>query len=74
MNTRHIFSLAVLALMTAACSNKEDIALQNPSAPTGGTIPFTATITSSAGTSSAGTRSLTEAADGKSIAAHWEKG
>ena len=64
----------MLALMTAACSNKEDIAFQNPSAPTGGTIPFTATITSSAGTSSAGTRSLTEAADGKSIAAHWEKG
>ena len=74
MKTRHIFSLAVLALMTAACSNKEDIALQNPSAPAVGTIPFTATITSSAGTSSAGTRSLTEAADGKSIAAHWEKG
>lgn len=69
MKTRHIFSLAVLALMTAACSNKEDIALQNPSAPAVGTIPFTATITSSAGT-----RSLTEAADGKSIAAHWEKG
>ena len=59
----------MLALMTAACSNKEDIALQNPSAPAVGTIPFTATITSSAGT-----RSLTEAADGKSIAAHWEKG
>lgn len=65
MNIKHIFSFAVLAVMTAACSS-EDI-IQQPTFQSGQTLPFRATISAYAGT-----RGLTEAADGKSITAKWE--
>ena len=67
MKTRHIFSLAVLALMMAACSSDE--IAQQQSAPSTGKVPFKAVINADA----AGTRGLTEATDGKSITAKWEK-
>lgn len=65
MNIKHIFSFAVLAVMTAACSS-EDI-IQQPTFQSGQTLPFRATISAYSGT-----RGLTEAADGKSITAKWE--
>lgn len=65
MNIKHIFSFAVLAVMTAACSS-EDLT-QQPASQSGQTLPFRATISAYAGT-----RGLTEAADGKSITAKWE--
>ena len=52
--------------MTAACSS-EDITQQPASSQIGQTLPFKATISYFAGT-----RGLTEAADGKSITAKWE--
>ena len=70
MKKRYIFSLAALALLTAACSSDE-MAL-NPAdqpAPVEQKIPFTAVISGDA----AGTRALTEASDGKTITAKWEK-
>ena len=67
MKIKHIFSLAALALMTAACSSDENT--QPQSAPSGKTLPFRAVIT--AGTPV--TRGLTEASDGKSITATWEE-
>ena len=70
MKKRYIFSLAALALLTAACSSDE-MAL-NPAdqpAPVEQKIPFTAVISADA----AGTRALTEASDGKTITAKWEK-
>lgn len=70
MQKRYIFSLAALALLTAACSSDE-MAL-NPAdqpAPVEQKIPFTAVISADA----AGTRALTEASDGKTITAKWEK-
>ena len=48
MKIKHIFSLAVLAVMTAACSS-EDIT-QQPASQSGQTLPFKATISNSAGT------------------------
>lgn len=48
MNIKHIFSLAALAVMTAACSS-EDIT-QQPASQSGQTLPFKATISNSAGT------------------------
>ena len=65
MNIKHIFSFAVLAVMTAACSS-EDLT-QQPASKIGQTLPFRATISAYAGT-----RGLIEAADGKSITAKWE--
>lgn len=70
MKKRYIFSLAAMALLTAACSSDE-MAL-NPAdqpAPVEKKIPFTAVISADA----AGTRALTEASDGKTISAKWEK-
>ena len=67
MNIKHIFSFAVLAVMTAACSS-EDI-IQQPASQSGQTLPFRANISAYAGT-----RGLTEAADGKSITAKWVAG
>jgi hypothetical protein len=70
MQKRYIFSLAALALLTAACSSDE-MAL-NPAdqpAPVEQKIPFTAVISADA----AGTRALTAAEDGKTITAKWEK-
>ena len=67
MNIKHIFSLAVLAVMTAACSS-EDI-IQQPASQSGQTLPFRATISAYAGT-----RGLTEATDGLSITAKWVAG
>ena len=49
MNIKHIFSLAVLAVMTAACSS-EDITQQQAASRIGQTLPFKATISNSAGT------------------------
>lgn len=65
MNIKHIFSFAVLAVMTAACSS-EDI-IQQPTFQSGQTLPFRATISAYSGT-----RGLTEASDHKSITAKWE--
>lgn len=65
MNIKHIFSFAVLAVMTAACSS-EDI-IQQPTFQSGQTLPFRATISTYSGT-----RGLTEASDHKSITAKWE--
>jgi len=65
MKIKHIFSLAALAVMTAACSS-EDLT-QQPASKIGQTLPFRATISAYAGT-----RGLIEAADGKSITAKWE--
>ena len=59
-----------MALLTAACSSDE-MAL-NPAdqpSPVEQKIPFTAVISADA----AGTRALTEASDGKTITAKWEK-
>lgn len=70
MKKRYIFSLAALALLTAACSSDE-MAL-NPAdqpSPVEQKIPFTAVISADA----AGTRALTAAEDGKTITAKWEK-
>lgn len=70
MQKRYIFSLAALALLTAACSSDE-MAL-NPAdqpVPIEQKIPFTAVISGDA----AGTRALTAAEDGKTITAKWEK-
>ena len=67
MKIKHIFSLAALALMTAACSSDENT--QPQSAPSGKTLPFRAVITAGAPV----TRGLTEASDGKSITATWEE-
>jgi len=67
MKIKHIFSLAVLAVMTAACSS-EDIT-QQPASQSGQTLPFKATISNSAGT-----RGLTAPADDNSdITAAWVK-
>lgn len=67
MKIKHIFSLAVLAVMTAACSS-EDIT-QQPASQSGQTLPFRATISNSAGT-----RGLTAPADDNSdITAAWEE-
>ena len=49
MKIKHIFSLAVLAVMTAACSS-EDITQQQAASQIGQTLPFKATISNSAGT------------------------
>lgn len=65
MKIKHIFSLAALALMTAACSSDENT--QPQSAPSGKTLPFRAVIT--AGTPV--TRGLTEG--DKTISAAWVK-
>lgn len=66
MNIKHIFSLAALAVMTAACSS-EDIIQQQPASQSGQTLPFRATISNSAGT-----RGLTAPADDNSdITAAW---
>ena len=67
MNIKHIFSLAALAVMTAACSS-EDI-IQQPASQSGQALPFHATISAYAGT-----RGLTEATDGLSITAKWVVG
>lgn len=67
MKIKHIFSFAVLAVMTAACSS-EDI-IQQPTFQSGQTLPFRATISAYAGT-----RGLTEATDGLSITAKWVVG
>lgn len=67
MNIKHIFSLAALAVMTAACSS-EDLT-QQPASQSGQTLPFRATISAYAGT-----RGLTEATDGLSITAKWVAG
>lgn len=67
MKIKHIFSLAVLAVMTAACSS-EDIT-QQPASQSGQTLPFKATISAYAGT-----RGLTAPADDNSdITAAWEE-
>ena len=67
MNIKHIFHLAALAVMTAACSS-EDLT-QQPASQSGQTLPFRATISAYAGT-----RGLTEATDGLSITAKWVAG
>ena len=69
MKIKHIFSLAVLAVMTAACSS-EDITQQQAASQIGQTLPFKATISNSAGT-----RGLAAPADDNSdITAKWEAG
>lgn len=65
MKIKHIFSLAALALMTAACSSDENT--QPQSAPSGKTLPFRAVITAGAPV----TRGLTEG--DKTISAAWVK-
>lgn len=67
MNIKHIFSFAVLAVMTAACSS-EDLT-QQPASQSGQTLPFRATISAYSDT-----RGLTEATDGLSITAKWVVG
>ena len=67
MKIKYIFHLAVLAVMTVACSS-EDI-IQQPTSQSGQTLPFRATISAYAGT-----RGLTEATDGLSITAKWVAG
>lgn len=70
MKKRYIFSLAALALLTAACSSDEMALTPNDQPATvEQKIPFTAVISADA----AGTRALTEASDGKTITAKWEK-
>lgn len=66
MKTKHIFSLAALALTMVACSS-DDTTQSQPSL-SGQKIPFSAVIN----TDVAGTRALTEAEDGKSITAEWK--
>jgi uncharacterized protein YjdB len=70
MKKRYLFNLAALALLTAACSSDE-MALTPNDQPTTveQKIPFTAVISADA----ASTRALTEAEDGKTITAKWEK-
>ena len=71
MKKQYIFSIAALALLTAACSSDEMALTPNDqSAPIEQKIPFTAVISGDA----ASTRVLTEAEDGKTITAKWEKG
>ena len=68
MKIKHIFSLAVLAVMTAACSS-EDITQQQAASGIGQTLPFRATISAYAGT-----RGLpTTVADNADITATWVK-
>ena len=68
MKIKHIFSLAVLAVMTAACSS-EDITQQQVASRIGQTLPFRATISAYAGT-----RGLpTTVADNADITATWVK-
>ena len=67
MKIKHIFHLAVLAVMTVACSS-EDI-IQQPASQSGQTLPFRATISAYAGT-----RGLpTTVADNADITATWVK-
>ena len=68
-NIRFVFA-AVLGMMLAACSN-DDIVQNSATNGAGGgkPMPFSATITTPAGT-----RGLTEATDGKSITAKWVVG
>ena len=68
MKIKHIIRLAVLALTLGACTSDE-ITQSQPASITE-KIPFKAVINAD----QAGTRGLTEATDGKSIAAKWEKG
>lgn len=70
MKARYIISLTALALTMAACTS-DDIAKSQSEIDVqkGNSIPFTAVISADA----AGTRGLTEASDGKSITAKWEK-
>ena len=68
MKIKHIFSLAALAVMTAACSS-EDITQQQAASQSGQTLPFRATISAYAGT-----RGLpTTVADNADITATWVK-
>lgn len=70
MKKRYLFSLAALALLTAACSSDEMALTPNDQPATvEQKIPFTAVISADA----AGTRALTAAEDGKTITAKWEK-
>ena len=67
MKIKYIFHLAVLAVMTVACSS-EDI-IQQPTSQSGQTLPFRATISAYAGT-----RGLpTTVADNADITATWVK-
>ena len=66
MKTRHIFSLAVLTIMMGACSSEDNS--QQPAADCPKKVPFVATIQAEAAT-----RGLTEAENGQSISAKWEK-
>lgn len=68
MKIKHIIRLAVLALTLGACTSDE--ITQSKPASSAEKIPFKAIIHAD----HAGTRGLTEATDGKSIAAKWEKG
>ena len=71
MKTRYLFSLAALTLLTAACSSDETaLTPADQPAPAKQMIPFTAVIGSNAAT----TRILTEAEDGETIIAKWQKG
>ena len=66
MKTRHIISLAVLTIMMGACSSEDNS--QQPAADCPKKVPFVATIQAEAAT-----RGLTEAENGQSISAKWEK-
>lgn len=66
MKTKQFFSLAVLALMMAACSS-DDIATSQSDTKVR-TVPFKAVISADAGT-----RGLSEATDGNTITVDWEK-
>ena len=73
MKTRYLFSLAALALLTAACSSDEMAQTPAPAeqpAPAKQMIPFSAVIGSNAAT----TRVLAEAENGETIIAKWQKG
>ena len=73
MKTRYLFSLAALALLTAACSSDEMAQTPAPAeqpAPAKQMIPFSAVIGSNAAT----TRVLAEAENGETITAKWQKG
>jgi hypothetical protein len=70
MKTRYLFSLAALALLTAACSSDEmALTPAEQPAPAKERIPFTAVIGSTATT-----RVLAEAENGETITAKWQKG
>ena len=70
MKTRYLFSLAALALLTAACSSDEmALTPAEQPAPAKERIPFTAVIGSTATT-----RVLAEAENGETIIAKWQKG